>query len=355
LKNSLQTLLLDWLFALNSFALFLYSKFINLNNPMRKFLTNLMAGSMIFAACTEKSIHEDDQSLLTAPSQRVCAAVEVLESQLAADPKLRARMASIEDHTRAFIARGDLKVTAGTLQIPVIVNVIYRTASENISLAQIQSQIDVLNEDFNASNSDVNKTPSAFSGVVGDFDIQFVLAGVVRKASNKKSWPLSDAMKSSKQGGINPTNPTENLNIWVVNYLSQGKYLGFAQFPGGDPATDGVVIGHNFFGRTGVVSAPYNLGRTATHEVGHWMNLRHIWGDATCGNDLVSDTPLHNTYNFGCPTYPHLSTCSGSPVEMTMNYMDYTDDPCMFMFTQGQKARSLAVFAAGGPRSTFAD
>lgn len=162
-------------------------------------------------------------------------------------------------------------------------------------------------------------------------------------------------MKLSRNGGIDATNPTENLNIWVVNYLSQGKYLGFAQFPGGDPATDGVVIGHNFFGRTGVVSAPYNLGRTATHEVGHWMNLRHIWGDANCGNDEVADTPLHNAYNFGCPVYPHYSTCAGTPVEMTMNYMDYTDDACMFMFTEGQKGRSLAVFASDGPRSTFAN
>jgi hypothetical protein len=322
---------------------------------MKKFLCYLMAG-IVLSACTEKVITEDDSAYSSQTPSRYCAAMEVLEAQLAANPKLRQRMADIENHTRDFIARGDFKVSPqGVLQIPVIVNVIYRTASENISLAQIQSQIDVLNEDFNATNSDVSQTPALFSGVVSDFDIQFTLAGVVRKFSSKKSWQLNDGMKSSRTGGIDPTNPTENLNMWVVNYLAQGKYLGFAQFPGGDPATDGVVVGHNFFGRTGVVSAPYNLGRTATHEVGHWMNLRHIWGDASCGNDLVSDTPLHNSYNFGCPAYPHYSTCTGTPVEMTMNYMDYTDDACMFMFTEGQKGRSLAVFAADGPRSTFAD
>lgn len=322
---------------------------------MKKLLSFFMAG-LILSACTERSITEDNSTTKPESASRLCAAMEVLEADLAANPKLRQRMAEIEDHTRRFVARGDFKVTPqGVLQIPVVVNVIYRTESENISLAQIQSQIDVLNEDFNATNSDLGDTPSIFRGVVGDFNIQFTLAGVVRKYSSKKSWQLNNGMKSSRTGGIDPTNPTENLNMWVVNYLAQGKYLGFAQFPGGDPATDGVVIGHNFFGRTGVVSAPYNLGRTATHEVGHWMNLRHIWGDANCGNDLVGDTPLHNTYNFGCPAYPHYSTCAGTPVEMTMNYMDYTDDACMFMFTEGQKGRSLAVFASDGPRATFAD
>jgi hypothetical protein len=107
-------------------------------------------------------------------------------------------------------------------------------------------------------------------------------------------------------------------------------------------------------GTTGSATAPFNKGRTATHEVGHWLNLRHIWGDATCGSDLVGDTPTHNTANYGCPSAGHLSTCSGTPVEMTMNYMDYTDDACMYMFSIGQKSRMLAVFAAGGPRNSFA-
>ena len=81
------------------------------------------------------------------------------------------------------------------------------------------------------------------------------------------------------------------------------------------------------------------------------MNLRHIWGDASCGNDLVWDTPQHNTSNGGCPSYPHRSTCAGTPVEMTMNYMDYTYDRCMYMFTNGQRDRIKAVFATGGPRA----
>ncbi len=106
--------------------------------------------------------------------------------------------------------------------------------------------------------------------------------------------------------------------------------LGYAQFPGGNPATDGVIILYNALGLTNLV--PYNLGRTATHEVGHWLNLRHIWGDANCGNDFVGDTPLHTGANYGCPAEGTKSTCTGTPIMMTMNYMEYSDDPCFYMF-----------------------
>jgi hypothetical protein len=140
--------------------------------------------------------------------------------------------------------------------------------------------------------------------------------------------------------------------LWVCTI--GGGILGYAQFPGGASATDGVVIDSKYFGTTGTATAPFNLGRTATHEIGHWMNLRHIWGDANCGSDLVSDTPTHNTANYGTPVYPHYSTCTGTPIEMTMNYMDYTDDNAMYMFSTGQKSRMLAIFNTGGPRNTFA-
>ena len=157
-------------------------------------------------------------------------------------------------------------------------------------------------------------------------------------------------MKTASKG-IAPTTPTTVLNMWSCNM--GGGILGYAQFPGGASATDGVVIDNNAFGTTVTATAPFNLGRTATHEVGHWMNLRHIWGDATCGSDLVSDTPTHNTANYGIPAYPHYSTCTGTPVEMTMNYMDYTDDAGMYMFSNGQKSRMAALFVSGGARASF--
>jgi hypothetical protein len=174
---------------------------------------------------------------------------------------------------------------------------------------------------------------------------------VVRKSTTKTSWGTNDAMKKTSTGGLAAISPTTKLNLWVCTI--GGGILGYAQFPGGASTTDGVAIDSKYFGLSGTANAPYNLGRTATHEVGHWMNLRHIWGDANCGSDLVSDTPTHNDANYGVPAYPHYSTCSGTPVEMTMNYMDYTDDRGMYMFSTGQKSRISAIFLSGGSRASF--
>jgi hypothetical protein len=262
------------------------------------------------------------------------------------------RMNKIEEFTENFTkSNPNYRLVNGKIQIPVVVNVLYKTTAENISLAQIQSQIDVLNKDFNATNSDYGQVPALFSGVKANVGISFVLDQVIRKSTTKTSWGTNDAMKKTNQGGLAAVTPTTKLNLWVCTI--GGGILGYAQFPGGASATDGVVIDSKYLGTTGRATYPFNLGRTATHEVGHWMNLRHIWGDATCGSDLVADTPTHNTANYGVPTYPHLSTCSGTPVEMTMNYMDYTDDRGMYMFSLGQKARMDAVFAVGGSRASF--
>ncbi|HEY1114926.1 MAG TPA: zinc metalloprotease, partial [Chitinophagaceae bacterium] len=309
-------------------------------------------------ACQKNDKHTEitTEPEVTEAVQRSCASHEVLEQQMAADPARRQKMAEIEAFTQRAIESDDAgRLVNGVLEIPVVVNVLYRTASENISDAQIQSQIDVLNEDFNNTNADRTKVPAEFQDEQTNVGIRFVLEKTVRKYSSKRSWSTNDDMKRSSKGGIDPTTPATHLNMWVVNKMQAygSTILGYAQFPGGSLATDGVVIGYNFFGRVGTLSAPFNLGRTATHEVGHWMNLRHIWGDATCGNDFVGDTPSHNASNYGCPSYPHRSTCSGTPTEMTMNYMDYTDDACMYMFSNGQKARIDAVFAAGGARDSF--
>lgn len=320
---------------------------------MRKIFYYLLS-AMIVAACSDVELSENEAEQDPIATSRKCSSMDVLQANLSADPGLQKRMNAIEDHTFSAIRSGAVaRINAqGKIEIPVVVNVLYRSSSENISQTQIQSQIDVLNEDFNKTNADASQIPSLFSGVAADVDIQFVLHAVNRKYSNKRSWNTNDDMKKSSKGGINPTDPSQYMNIWVVN--SMGGILGYAQFPGGNPATDGIVVAHRYFGRTGVVSAPFDKGRTATHEVGHYLNLRHIWGDATCGNDFVSDTPVHNTANYGCPSYPHMSTCSGNPTEMTMNYMDYTDDACMYMFSEGQKNRMLAIFAPGGARYTMA-
>jgi hypothetical protein len=313
---------------------------------MKKILLSAVALLMLFSCQNEQTGTTPETS---AVAQRGCASQEVLEAQLMADPTLALRMNEIEAFTEKAMLSG--RLVNGKVEIPVVVNVLYKTAAENISNAQIQSQIDVLNDDFNATNSDFSSTPALFSGVAANVGITFVLEAVNRKSTTKTSWGTRDAMKKTKQGGLDPTSPTTKLNMWACTI--GGGILGYAQFPGGSTATDGVVIDSKYFGLSGSGAYPYNLGRTATHEVGHWMNLRHIWGDATCGSDLVSDTPTHNTANYGAPVYPHYSTCTGTPVEMTMNYMDYTDDRGMYMFSNGQKSRMAAIFVSGGARAGF--
>jgi hypothetical protein len=267
-------------------------------------------------------------------------------------PEMQDNMRYIERFTRDFERTPQLRGPV-TVSIPVVVNVIYKTGSQNISDAQIQSQIDVLNEDFRRTNSDANNT---WSQAI-DTNIEFCLAsvdpdgnttnGIRRKQTNKPSFSANDGMKSSGQG-LAPWDPSSYLNIWVCN-LSSGL-LGYAQFPGGPASTDGVVIDYAYFGTTGTATAPFDLGRTATHEVGHWLNLRHIWGDGGCGvDDFVSDTPASDGPNYGC-AQGHVSCGS---VDMVQNYMDYSDDACMNLFTEGQSLRMDALFAPGGARASL--
>ena len=313
---------------------------------MKKLILSASILSMLLSCQNDDSNTSNSNAELA--SRKVCASQEVLDRQMKENPELALKMNSIEEFTQTAISSG--RLVNGQIEIPVVVNVLYRTAAENISLAQIQSQIDILNQDFNATNSDYNQVPTLFSGVKANVGITFVLDQVIRKATTKTSWGTRDAMKKAN-GGIAPTSPTTKLNFWVCTI--GGGILGYAQFPGGSSSTDGVVCDSRYVGNSGTATAPFDKGRTATHEVGHWMNLRHIWGDATCGSDLVADTPTHNTANYGIPAYPSYSTCSGNPVEMTMNYMDYTDDAGMYMFSLGQKSRMDAIFAVGGIRASF--
>ena len=300
--------------------------------------------------------------------KRVCATTDVLQQQLAAAPGLAARMADINNQAVMFAAKqagtAQRGTAAVTVTIPVVVHVLYSTASENISDAQIASQIAVLNEDFHKLNPDYTKTPSAFAGLVADAGIQFVLAkrtpagvattGIERKSSTITTWGTADKIKKASTGGLDAWNASQYLNLWVGTI--GGGILGYAQFPGGAAATDGVVISPVYFGRTGTVTAPYNLGRTGSHEVGHWLNLNHIWGDdgtACTGTDNVSDTPNQADESYGKPTFPQVSCSNGPNGDMFMNYMDYTDDAAMFMFSTGQSTRMNALFATGGARASL--
>ena len=289
-------------------------------------------------------------------AQRNCGTMEHYERAVQENPSYELNQIEIENFTNEFLSHNS-GLDRAVVTIPVVVHVVYNTTAENISDAQILTQIDVLNKDFAKMNADAANTPSVFTAA--NTDIQFCLAtvdptgaatsGITRTSTTTTAFSTNDAMKNNATGGKSAWDASKYLNLWVCDI--SGGILGYAQFPGGSAATDGVVIDYQYFGTIGTSTAPYNLGRTATHEVGHWLNLRHIWGDATCGTDQVADTPTHNTANYGCPTYPHLSTCAGTPVEMTMNYMDYTDDACMYMFSAGQASRMQALFATGGART----
>jgi Pregnancy-associated plasma protein-A/Secretion system C-terminal sorting domain/Fibronectin type III domain len=297
----------------------------------------------------------------TVVAQRVCGSMDVLAEQLKTDPEMINRMQSIENHTQHFV-NNPKSGTRAVVTIPVVFHIVYNTAAQNVSDAQIASQLQVLNDDFRKLNADVSLTPPIFAPLAADAEVNFCIAqqtptgapttGIIRKSSTTTSWTTNDNVKKTSAGGSDPWDATKYLNIWVCNL--SGGVLGYAQFPGGPVSTDGIVITYTGFGTMGTAAAPFNKGRTATHEVGHYLNLRHIWGDANCGSDLVGDTPVHNTSNGGCPSFPHLSTCSGTPTEMTMNYMDYTNDACMYMFSTGQKTRMQAVFASGGSRASLA-
>jgi Pregnancy-associated plasma protein-A len=319
---------------------------------MKKFLIAVSVLVLLYSCSKDENVLPQTEDLVTtnALSRKSCASDDVLKENLKVQPGLAIKMQEIEDFTKHAIANNQ-RLVNGKIEIPVVFNVLYRTTAENISLAQLQSQIAILNKDFNALNTDYNTSNNPYSAVRANVGITFVLDQVIRKSTTKTSWGTRDSMKKSSGGGIAPTSPTTKLNFWVCTI--GGGILGYAQFPGGASSTDGVVCDGKYVGNTGTATAPFNLGRTATHEIGHWMNLRHIWGDAACGSDLVSDTPTHNTANYGVPAVGHRSTCAGTPLEMYMNYMDYTDDRGMYMFSVGQKARMDAIFLAGGVRASF--
>lgn len=299
---------------------------------------------------TFSSLAKEKDSLVT--NERNCASQDILEHELKKNPELALRIEGIERFTLNLLTKDSIKNVNNRIIIPVVFNILFRTSEENISISQIQSQIDVLNQDFNGANSEFNQVPGIFAGVKANVGITFVLDRVIRKQTTRTEWAvLNEEMKKTSFGGIAPTSPTSKLNLWVCTLA--GGILGYAKTPGTALDLDGVVIDSRYLGTNGRATAPFHKGRTATHEIGHWLNVRHIWGDSTCGNDLVSDTPSHNAANYGSPIFPHYSTCPGNPIEMTMNFMDYTNDVSMYMFTNGQKDRMRAQFLPGGYRYSF--
>jgi hypothetical protein len=239
----------------------------------------------------------------------------------------------------------------GLVSIPVIVHVVWFAPEENISDAQINSQIEVLNQDFRAANVELPDIHPLFDELAVDVELEFCLVGITRTQTSIPD--IYNQLNNGKrrvcytdEGGHDALDPEHYLNIWL-SARSDGA-LGNATAPGeSDPEEDGVFMLPSCFGTSGTVSPPYHLGRTCTHEIGHYFGLQHLWGpglenDSSCsGDDGIEDTPKQfGTYQHSCPA--NLMSSCGS-ADMHMNFMNYTDDACMAMFTQGQKERMLSV------------
>ena len=249
----------------------------------------------------------------------------------------------------SFVKTSSSAMSREAIYIPVVVHILWRTNNEYVSDETVLSQIDALNRDFNAQNQDLKKVPVEFKSLIGNVGIHFCLAakdtlgkpttGILRKQITDSTLVLSEKVFYTKLGGSDAWNTEKYLNIWVVN---TGKNLGgLASYPNQTvPEKTGVIIHPKYFGIND--NLKYGMGRVATHEIGHFLGLKHTWADDDkCEtDDNVEDTPLQKRAYFGCPSYPQKG-CSES--EMFMNFMDYVNDPCMIMFTEGQKKRMLAT------------
>jgi Pregnancy-associated plasma protein-A len=308
---------------------------------------------------------------MAVPTKRVCAAMENHNHLVAVDEMYRANRRALE----SFAATARLKKRTKVIHIPVVVHVLFHADAENLSQEQIESQIAALNRDYRNGNPASN-IPAPFRALAADPLVEFALAvrdpqgrkttGITRKFTSKTVFPYDqfdpqataklDSLIKFDEFGRAAWPRDDYLNLWTCSL--GGSLLGYAQFPGGPAATDGVVILSDAFGSVGTAAVPgnvFNLGRTAVHEVGHWLNLLHIWGDdngGCTGSDNVADTPNQAGSNPGKPTFPHV-TCNNAPNgDMFMNYMDYVDDDTMFMFTTGQVDRMNTTLA--GARASLA-
>lgn len=281
-----------------------------------------------------------------------CAGFEYQQTQVLNQPGLMTAMQQLEQQILDKVSEAQWsRDQKGTLIIPVVFQNLYHFPSQKISDQQVQAQLKTLNDCFRMRNPDTAQTRPAFKAFAADCEIEFRLAtadpnrrattGIVRTYTPIAAWKMSDDMKFSDRMGADAWDAKSYLNIWVC---SLDKFAGFTSVLGADPQLDGIVLD------LGAIGAGQ---KTLVHEVGHWLGLRHLWGDEYCGDDGVNDTPKQASYTPGCPNTVRV-TCGSNPIgDMYNNYMDFTNDACMTLFTEGQKRRMRSLFATGGLRASL--
>lgn len=260
--------------------------------------------------------------------------------------------AQSQRQVRQFLAKYQHRGEFALKTIPIIFHVIHNNESERISEAQIESQLDALNRDFSQEIRSIDHPAERYENFnrkqADDTYIRFCLANTPNNIhyvqSNIPEWTSDNAIKSAANGGADVVAPNQYLNVWIGKFDTQSS--GYAQFPLGQAVTDGIAIDYRFFGTMGTAQAPYNEGKTLSHLVANYLGVPDIWSDQrACGDDYIYDTPIHNSPNYGCPPYKHVSTCGNLAVEMTMNLMDNTNDACQYQFTYGQRMIMTAILS----------
>jgi len=301
------------------------------------------------------------QSLPATAQPQPCGNTAVMELAKQAGPTLQIRRNTWERQLQDYLKNHSRSLENEIITIPTVVHIIYHTDEENLPDSIVYNQIEVLNQDFRRLNADTANTPDYFKPVAADMQLEFCLAtrdpdgnptnGITRTytnveefAYNSNNYEVITRMHFDSKGGKNIWNRNEYMNIWVINLNNSSGVLAFAYLPGADPNVDGIVCDYEYFGKPGLADPPYGLGRTITHEVGHWLNLYHPFNDSDggfCSDDFVEDPPPQQQANFTCYEFPH-STCDNYS-DMYMNYMDYPGDDCVNMFSRGQAERAHAA------------
>jgi len=298
-------------------------------------------------------------------AQKRCVIENYTKQEVSANPLLQSKIDEIDAFIKAktnetINTQRTTQLLPEIIKIPVVFHVLYHTPDQNVPIEAIDLMMAALNRDFNKRNADTTNIPSVFKPLSTSMGFEFKLAttapggagttGVIRKYTPLKYWMSDDKMKFNSNHGDDAWDSKSYLNIWLCNMQDA---LGYSTLPGMDPKKDGVVISFEDIFNARGTSPTINDFRTIVHEVGHWLNLSHLWGDGYCGDDKIDDTPKQSTYTPGCPS--GLRVSCGSPVtgDMYMNFMDFTNDVCMNMFTTGQRKRARAIFEPGGARNSI--